>query len=219
MRFELPTLPTRTSLPSIPSIPSLPSLSVLPSLPADVSAKLTEAGHTAVGFAAMAAKQANDSRLELNARFEPQVRDLRKNAVGTIKSVSAARAKVADTVDPIVDRLIERLPDTMAESVAESVAEVRKVSRQAVGTVEQRVIDAIEFATAIPTKAVRRTPAASAASATTSGSTTKTAKAAKATATKTSAKASATTSKPAAKKAAPVSTKATKPAARTRKAA
>ena len=147
MRFELPT---------ISSLPTLPTLPALPTLPGDVTAKLTDAGHTAVGFAAMAAKQANDSRLELNGRFEPRVRDLRKNAVGTVKSVSAARLRLAETVDPIVDRMVERLPDTVAETIADTVAEVRKVSRQTAHNVELRVIEAIEFATAIPAKPVRR---------------------------------------------------------------
>jgi hypothetical protein len=132
----------------------LPNLNSLPSFP---SARLTDAGHTAVGFAAMAAKKANDNRLDVNARFEPQVRDLRKSAINAVKAVKAARVKVNETVDPMIDRLVERLPETISETVADTVAEVRKVTRGAAGTAEGRLIDVIEFATAIPAKAVRRT--------------------------------------------------------------
>ncbi len=151
MRYELPTFTSRPS-----RLTSGLASAISSQLTPAMTAKLTEAGHTVVGFAAMAAKQANDSRLSVNARFEPQVRDLRKTAVGTVKSASAARTRLADTVDPIVDRLVERLPETIADTVAETISEVRKVGRQSVGTVEQRVIEAIEFATAIPATAVRR---------------------------------------------------------------
>ncbi len=151
MRYELPTFTSRPS-----RLTSGLASAISSQLTPAMTAKLTEAGHTVVGFAAMAAKQANDSRLSVNARFEPQVRDLRKTAVGTVKSASAARTRMADTVDPIVDRLVERLPETIADTVAETISEVRKVGRQSVGTVEQRVIEAIEFATAIPATAVRR---------------------------------------------------------------
>ncbi len=186
MRFELPT----RSFPSLSSIASLPSM---PALPGDLNARLTEASHTIIGFAAMAAKQANDRRLGVNSRFEPQVRELRKNAVGTVKSVSSARGRVADTVDPIVDRMVERFPDGIQESVSETVTEFRKVGRQTATTVEQRMIEAIEFATAIPAKPVRRTAAAAAST-----------KAPNQTATK-----AAKTAKPAAKPAAKTAAKAT----------
>ncbi len=151
MRFENPFSSLTDLSAALPSV-----------LPADLSEKFTDAGHTAVGFVAMAAKQANDSRLDFNARFEPQVRDFRKSAINAVKAVTTARGRVVSSVDPVVDRLVERLPDTVSETIADTVAEVRKVTRQAADTVEGRVIDAIEFATAIPAKAVRRTPAAAA---------------------------------------------------------
>jgi hypothetical protein len=143
MRFELPTSIT----------PSVLSDKVMNALPGDVSKGLTDASHTAVGFATMAMKRANDNRLDVNAKFEPQVRELRKSALGAIKAVRVVRERVETTIDPLFDRAVERFP----EAVQDTVAELRKVSRQAAATAESRMVEAIEFVTAIPTKAVRRT--------------------------------------------------------------
>jgi hypothetical protein len=145
MRFEIPTIiPTK----------------VAEQFKAAVGTQqLTDAGHTVVGFATMAAKKANDSRLDLNAKFEPQVREARKTALAAVKSVREARVRLESSVDPLVDRALERLP----ENVSDTVAEVRKVTKQAVATTDRRVVDLIEFATAIPAKPVRRTVATKAA--------------------------------------------------------
>jgi hypothetical protein len=142
MRFEIPTIiPTK----------------VAEQFKAAVGTQqLTDAGHTVVGFATMAAKKANDSRLDLNAKFEPQVREARKTALAAVKTVRNARVRFESSVDPLVDRALERLP----ENVSDTVAEVRKVTRQAVASTDRRVVDLIEFATAIPSKPVRRPAAA-----------------------------------------------------------
>ncbi len=143
MRFELPTSIT----------PSAISDKVMKALPGDLSTSITDAGHTAVGFATMAFKRANDARLDVNAKYEPQVRELRKNAIGIVKSAAVARQRVESAIDPVLDRAVERLPETLQDSAAE----IRKVSRQAAIASERRIVDVIEFATAVPTKAVRRT--------------------------------------------------------------
>jgi hypothetical protein len=143
MRFELPTSIT----------PSAISDKVMKALPGDLSTTLTDASHTAVGFATMAFKRVNDARLDVNAKYEPQVRELRKNAIGVVKTATVARHRVESAIDPVLDRAVERLP----EALQDSAAELRKVSRQAAISSERRIVNVIEFATAVPTKAVRRT--------------------------------------------------------------
>jgi hypothetical protein len=187
MRFELPTTQIRPAVERLARV-----------IPTNVTDSLTDAGHTAVGFAALAGKKLNDNRLELNGRFEPQVREARKSALAAAKSVRETRVRVQETVDPIVDRVIERLPETIADTTSETVAELRKTTRQFATQADRKVVELIEFATAVPTKAVRR-PAA-AASAKTASAKTASAKAAPAT---------KRTAKPAAKKVAKTTQKST----------
>jgi hypothetical protein len=185
-----------------------------------LSTQLTDAGHTAVGFAAMAAKQANDSRLDFNARFEPQVRDFRKSAVKTVKTVASARNRVASTVDPLIDRLVERiaerLPETVSENATEYMSEVRKVVNQTAESFEGRVIEVIEFATAIPAKAVRR-PVAPVAKSTSAKSTSAKSTSAKSTSAKSTSAKTTSVKSPASKTTAAKSKSAKKVVARATK--
>ena len=115
-------------------------------LPSDINKSLTDAGHTAVGFAATAAKRANDARLDTNARFQPQLVEARKRALELVENFDAARVRIESTVEPIVAAAVDRLP----ENVQDAVAEYRKVRVELVAKAHQNVVKAIEFATAVP---------------------------------------------------------------------
>ncbi len=71
---------------------------------------LTDAGHTAVGFATMAAKKANDVRLDANDRYEDSILDFRKQALVLVKRVESVRADVEARVEPVVAKVVDRLP-------------------------------------------------------------------------------------------------------------
>jgi polyhydroxyalkanoate synthesis regulator phasin len=207
MRFELPTQNIRPAVERlVKALPLKAPFSALPNLPTDsVTSSITDAGHTAVGFAAMAAKKANDSRLDFNAKFESQVREARKNALAAANTVRTARNRVQTTVDPLVDRAIERLPEVVAETAAETVSEVRKSSRKLASQADRKVVELIEFVTAVPAKPVRRTPAPTATSEAPARRSTKKAPATKSPATKSPAtKASAKAAPKASAKKAPV---------------
>ncbi len=89
---------------------------------------LTDAGHTAVGFAAMAAKRANDVRLDLNDRYDEQTKDLRTNMLTVVEKFADARTKVEARIDPVIETLTERLPSParkVVENITDSVKEAQ----------------------------------------------------------------------------------------------
>lgn len=71
---------------------------------------ITDAGHTAVGFATMAAKKANDVRLDFSDRYETSIVDFRKQALVIVKRVESVRADVEARVEPVVAKVVDRLP-------------------------------------------------------------------------------------------------------------
>ena len=83
---------------------------------------LTDAGHTAVGFATMAAKRANDVRLDLNDRYDEQTKDLRTNMLTVVEKFADVRTKVEARVDPVIETLTERLP-APARKVVENLTD------------------------------------------------------------------------------------------------
>lgn len=128
-------------------------------LPADLTKSLTDASHTAVGFATLAAKRANDARLDANARFEPQVLEARQRALTVVETIETARVRVETTVDPLVERAVERLP----ENVQDAVSEYRRMGKELAARAHDGAVRAIEFATAVPvTAAPKAAPAAAA---------------------------------------------------------
>ena len=165
---------------------------------------LTDAGHTAVGFATMAAKKANDVRLDFNGRYDEQTKDLRTNMLTVVEKFADVRTKVEARIDPMIETFAERLPAPARKVVVNLTDSVKEAQNKA----HQFVVDAL---TVEATKPAVKKPTVSAKAA-------KTAKAPVATKTsakKTVAKKTAA-KKTAAKRTAPATrkTSATKPAAR-----
>ncbi len=133
-------------------------------LPSDLNKSLTDIGHTAVGFATLAAKRANDARLDTNVRFKPQVVEARKRALQVVETLQTARLRVESAVEPLVDRAVDRLP----ENVQDGVGEFRKVRVEFAAKAHDGVVKAIKFATAIPVVPMAKTakPAATTAAGT-----------------------------------------------------
>ncbi len=118
---------------------------------------LTDAGHTAVGFATMAAKKANDVRLDLTDRYEVQTKDLRANMLTVVEKFADARAKVEARVEPVIESLTDRLP-APARKVVENLTESVK---DAQAKAHQLVVDALTVETvkpAVKTSAATSTP-------------------------------------------------------------
>ncbi len=100
---------------------------------------LTDAGHTAVGFATMAAKKANDVRLDLNDRYDEQSKDLRTNMLTVVEKFADARTKLEARIDPVIETMTERLP-APARKVVENLTDSVK---QAQAKAHQFVVDAL----------------------------------------------------------------------------
>ena len=156
-------------------------------LPADLTKSLTDASHTAVGFATLAAKRANDARLDANARFEPQVLEARQRALTVVETLETARVRVETTVEPLVERAVERLP----ENVQDAVGEYRRMGKELAARAHDGAVRAIEFATAVPVTAAPKAATTAAPKSAKARRTPKATKAPKATASKTAPKAAA----------------------------
>ena len=189
---------------------------------------LTDAGHTAVGFATMAAKKANDVRLDFNGRYDEQTKDLRTNMLTVVEKFADVRTKVEARIDPMIETFAERLPAParkVVENLTDSVKEAQNKAHQFV--VDALTVEATKPAVKKPTVSAKTTKAAKAPVATKTAATKTAAKktAAKTTAAKTTAAKTTAAKKTAAKKTAPATRKtaatktvakktATKPAAR-----
>ncbi len=160
---------------------------------------LTDAGHTAVGFATMAAKKANDVRVDLNGRYDEQTKDLRANMLTVVEKLADVRTKVEARIDPMIETFAERLPAParkVVENLTDSVKEAQAKAHQFV--VGALTVEAPKAAAkkATPSAKVAKTPATRSSAAKKTAA--KTASAAKKTATKTAS--AATKTAPAAKK-------------------
>ena len=169
---------------------------------------LTDAGHTAVGFATMAAKKANDVRLDLNGRYDEQTKDLRTNMLTVVEKFADVRTKVEARIDPMIETFAERLPAPARKVVENLTDSVKEAQNKA----HQFVVDAL---TVEATKPAVKKPIVSAKAPKTSKAPVATKTAAKKTAAKTTAakKSAPATRKTAATKTAAKRT-ATKPVAR-----
>lgn len=171
---------------------------------------LTDAGHTAVGFATMAAKKVNDVRLDLSDRYEEQSKDLRSNLLDAVEKFADVRAKVESTIDPVIESFAERLP-APARKVVENVTDAAK---EAQNKAHKFVVDALTVDAAAPAPAAKpAAPKTTAATKTATPAAVKTAKTAKpvtkkAPAAKKATAKKAASAKPAAKRAAAKATKA-----------
>ena len=115
---------------------------------------LTDAGHTAVGFATMAAKKANDVRLDLTDRYEEQTKDLRASMLTVVEKFADARAKVEARVEPVIESLTDRLP-APARKVVETLTESAK---DAQAKAHKLVVDTLTVETVKPSVKANTTP-------------------------------------------------------------
>ena len=122
-------------------------------LPSDLNKSLTDIGHTAVGFATLAAKRANDARLDTNVRFKPQVVQVRKRALQVVETLQTARLRVESAVEPLLDRAVDRLP----ENVQDTVGEIRKSRVEFAAKAHDGVVKVIKFATTVPVVPMAKT--------------------------------------------------------------
>ena len=170
---------------------------------------LTDAGHTAVGFATMAAKKANDVRLDLNGRYDEQTKDLRTNMLTVVEKFADVRTKVEARIDPMIETFAERLPAPARKVVENLTDSVKEAQNKA----HQFVVDAL---TVEATKPAVKKPTVSAKAAKTAKAPVATKTSAKKTVAKKTAAKKTAAKKTAAKRTAPATrkTSATKPAAR-----
>ncbi len=122
---------------------------------------LTDAGHTVVGLATMAAKKANDVRLDVSDRYEEQTADFRSNLLTVVEKLADVRTKVEARVEPIVESLTDRLPaparkvvETMTESVKDAQSKAHRM------VVDALTVDAPKATAPAATKPAVRKPAA-----------------------------------------------------------
>ena len=93
--------------------------------PKEVRTALTDAGHTAAGFAALAAKKATEVRSDLAVRYEAQLAESRKIALDVVTRLEGARSAFDAKVEPVVAKVTDRLPEP-AQKVIADVTEARK---------------------------------------------------------------------------------------------
>lgn len=110
---------------------------------------LTDAGHTAVGFATMAAKKANDVRLDLTERYEEQTNDLRSNLLTVVERLADVRTMVEARVEPVTRTITDRLP-APARKVVESMTDSVKDAQD---KAHQLVVSALTVETSKPASA------------------------------------------------------------------
>lgn len=93
--------------------------------PKEIRSTLTDAGHTAAGFAALAAKKAIEVRSDLAGRYGTQLADVRTNALDMVQRAETARTEFEQRFEPIVAKMTERLPEP-AQKVIADLTETRK---------------------------------------------------------------------------------------------
>lgn len=91
----------------------------------EIRSSLTEAGNTAAGFAVMAAKRANDLRLDATSRYSSQINEFRKQALVVVNRVESVRADMEAAVEPTLSKVIDRLPAPAAKVAAQAQEAVK----------------------------------------------------------------------------------------------
>jgi hypothetical protein len=157
----------------------------------EIRSTLTEAGNTAAGFAVLAAKRANDLRLDATSRYSSQINEFRKQALVVVNRVESVRADMEAAVEPTLTKVLDRLPAPAAKVAVQAQEAVKSFQVKAHDmVVEALTAEAPATKTAAPKTASAKTTAAPAA---------KASAAAKKTVKKTT-KASAAVAKPGARK-------------------
>ena len=126
--------------------------------PKEIRTALTDAGHTAAGFAALAAKKAVEVRTDLTERYETQLTESRKAALDVVNRLQDVRTSVEARVEPVVAKLTERLPEP-AQKVIADMTEARKAFQ---AKAHEFVVKAITAEASAP-KTRKSTPKAKAA--------------------------------------------------------
>jgi hypothetical protein len=91
----------------------------------EIRSVLTDAGHTAVGFAALAYKKAIDVRHDLTDRYEESFVDFRKQALVAVKRAESVRSDVEARIEPVVAKVVDRLPEP-AQKLVNDATEAAK---------------------------------------------------------------------------------------------
>lgn len=146
---------------------------------------LTDAGHTAAGFATLAAKKAIEARADLlerakriDAALDPRVKarldEARSRTLTVIDRVDEARVAVERKVEPVVDRVTARLPEP-ARKVAGDLRTLRHTAEERTSALVRQAIT-LETATVAKATAAKATVKKAAAKATTKTAAKKTTK-------------------------------------------
>ena len=124
---------------------------------------LTDAGHTVVGLATMAAKKANDVRLDLSDRYDEQTSDFRTNLLTVVEKFADVRTKVEARVEPVLESLTDRLPaparkvvETMTESVKDAQDRAHRMVVEALAVDTPKVAPVVAPVAKATTKATTR---------------------------------------------------------------
>jgi hypothetical protein len=91
----------------------------------EIRSTLTEAGNTAAGFAVLAAKRANDLRLDASSRYSSQINEFRKQALVVVNRVESVRADMEAAVEPTLTKVLDRLPAPAAKVAAQAQEAVK----------------------------------------------------------------------------------------------
>jgi hypothetical protein len=91
----------------------------------EIRSTLTEAGNTAAGFAVLAAKRANDLRLDATSRYSSQINEFRKQALVVVNRVETVRADMEAAVEPTLSKVLDRLPAPAAKVAAQAQEAVK----------------------------------------------------------------------------------------------
>ena len=97
----------------------------------ELRSTLTEAGNTAAGFAVLAAKRANDMRLDATSRYSTQINEFRKQALVVVNRVESARADMEAAVEPTLTKVMDRLPAPAAKVAAQAQEAVKSFQAKA----------------------------------------------------------------------------------------
>ncbi len=172
----------------------------------DIRTALTEAGHTAAGFATLAVKRAVEIRSDVANRYEDQIAGLRKQTLAVVQRVEAVRVDVEATVEPMIARVVDRLP----APAAKVVNQVQDATKDLQARAHDFVVSTLTVEESAP---VKKQPATQA----TTQATTQAAAKSTATATKTVKKKTVAKKSTAKKSASKPAARSTKPAAKVTK--
>ena len=130
----------------------------------EIRSVLTDAGHTAVGFATLAAKKGNEIRLDASKKYESQISGFRAQAIALANRADATASELEDRFVPVVTKLTDRLPGPVGK-VAHDLADQGKALRHeahklVVKVLSSDVVSAAPTASASAAKSAARSTAA-----------------------------------------------------------